>query len=234
MRWDNGPAYQLSIDPIDQEQVAPFAAVAADPPLPLSITIRLRDSAGIIKCQKQIVFPAPAPRADAADSVQMLAPQKSPSGDTVQNMAGQDGQIAEIDITGGLPCPVKAYRTLVAWDFFTNFPTLDAQEDWLRHENGLAAGRRPHAAGGGGFPGPVQHLPAPIEGDDVIVGDNPARGTVDTSGGRVFLVGASGLHNRSAEWQVFPAAIHFRCDKNGLCVLTRANSRVALQARLLK
>jgi len=60
------------------------------------------------------------------------------------------------------------------------------------------------------------------------------RGTVDTQGGRVFLVGVSGLRNRTAEWQVFPAAIHFRCEKNGTCVLTRVNSRTTLQARLIR
>jgi hypothetical protein len=42
------------------------------------------------------------------------------------------------------------------------------------------------------------------------------------------------MRNRTAEWQVFPASIHFRCDKNGSCTLTRANSHVTLQARLLK
>ena len=74
--------------------------------------------------------------------------------------------------------------------------------------------------------------PSAIEGDDVIVGDNPSRGTVETSGGRVFFLGIAGMRNRSAEWQVFPAPIHFRCDKNGSCVLTRTNSHVSLQARL--
>ncbi len=149
-------------------------------------------------------------------------------------MAGSDGQIAEITISGGLPCSLKAYQHLAGWDFFTNFPTVDDQEDWLRHENGLAGGRRPNSAGGRGAPLQVQRLPAPIEGDDVIVGDNPSRGTVDTGGGRVFWVGANGMRNRAPEWQVFPAAIHFRCDKNGACVLTRVNSRTALQARLMR
>jgi hypothetical protein len=80
----------------------------------------------------------------------------------------------------------------------------------------------------------IQHLPTPIEGDDVIVADNPSRGTVETSGGRVFFLGVAGMHNRTAEWQVFPASIYFRCDKNGSCVLTRTGSHVSLQARLLK
>ncbi len=80
----------------------------------------------------------------------------------------------------------------------------------------------------------IERLPVPIEGDDVIVADNPSRGTVETSGGRVFFLGVAGMRNRSAEWQVFPASIHFRCDKNGSCVLTRTGAHVSLQAWLMK
>jgi len=50
----------------------------------------------------------------------------------------------------------------------------------------------------------------------------------------VFYVRQPGTQGRSAEWQVFPAAVHFRCEKTGNCVLTRENSRTSLQARLIK
>lgn len=234
VRWEGSAAYQLYLDPQDPQQVFEFQAVAQNPPHPLSVVIRLRDSAGVVRCQKEIVFPAIAPQAASPGPAQALAPRQTPVGDTVQNMAGADGQIAEITVSGGLPCSLKAYQRFAGWDFFTNFPTVYDQQDWLRHENGLAGGKRPDLAGGRGAPLQVQRLPASIEGDDVIVGDNPSRGTVDTGGGQVFWVGASGLRNRAAEWQVFPAAIHFRCDKNGACVLTRTNSRTTLQARLMK
>jgi hypothetical protein len=146
-------------------------------------------------------------------------------------MTGEDGLIAEIDLTGPLPCGAKAYTTFKSWEFFTNFPTLAEQDEWLRHERAL----NPKGHGGNNaLLGQTQHLPTAIEGDDVIVADNPTRGTVETSGGRLFYLGAAGMHNRTAEWQVFPASIHFRCDKNGSCVLTRTNSHASLQARLLK
>jgi hypothetical protein len=234
VRWEGSAGYQLYLDPLDQQHVAEFQAVVQDPPHPLSVVIRLRDSAGIVACQKELDFPAIAPLPGSPYHAQALAPRQTPVGDTVQNMAGADGQIAEITVSGGLPCPLKAYQRFAGWDFFTNFPTVDGQADWLRYENGLAGGKRPNFARGRGAPLQVQRLPAPIEGDDVIVGDNPSRGTVDTGGGRVFWVGASGMRNRAPEWQVFPAAIHFRCDKNGACALTRANSRTTLQARLMK
>lgn len=229
-RWEGSPAYQLSIDPVDQNLVAGFEAVAADPPRPLSLTLRLRDASGRVVCQKNILLPVFGP---GADSAQVLAPQKTGSGDTVQNMAGEDGRIAEIDISGGLPCTLKAYQRFAAWDFTSNFPLLAEQQDWLKHENALAPGVK-HYHVGPRFSTQVQRLSGPAEGDDVIVGDNPSRGTVDTSAGRIFLVGIGGLRNRTAEWQVFPADIHFRCEKNGLCILTRVNSHSSLQARLLK
>ena len=230
-RWETSGSYQLFLDPIDQGQAARFAATAQDPPRQLSVTLRFRDAAGLVACQKQILLPAPAPHEPGTKSAPSLGPQQTQTGDTVQNMTGEDGQIAEIDLTGPLPCPAKAYATFKSWDFFTDFPTLDEQDDWLRHERGL------NAKGHGGkdeFLSQIQHLPTPIEGDDVIVADNPSRGTVETSGGRVFFLGVAGMHNRTAEWQVFPASIYFRCDKNGSCVLTRPGSHVSLQARLLK
>jgi hypothetical protein len=234
VRWEESAAYQLYLDPLDEQQTAEFQAMAQDPPHPLSVIIRLRDPSGVVACQKEIVFPDPAAQAGPQDRAQALMPRQTTSGDTVQNVAGADGEIAEVTVSGGLPCSLKAYQHLAGWDFSSNFPTLSGQEDWLRHEDDLAAGRSRRSAGAQGFAPRVQHLPVPVEGDDVIVGDNPSRGTVDTGGGRVFWVGASGLRNRAPEWQTFPAAIHFRCDKNGACVLTRANSRTVLQARLTR
>ena len=155
----------------------------------------------------------------------------------MQNIAGPDGQIAEITITGGLPCSLKQYQSLTAWEFFTNFPSLDEQDEWLKHQKPTML-QRPKSQV---LPTAVRdiqpaamHLPRRIDDDDVIVGDNPSQGRSIPQGGRVFLVGVAGLRNRSAEWQVFPAAVHFRCDKTGACVLTRVNSRTTLQARLIK
>jgi hypothetical protein len=230
-RWETSGSYQLFLDPIDQEQVGSFAAVAQDPPRQLSITLRFRDASGLVACQKQILLPPPLPHAPGEKFAPELGPQQTQTGDTVQNMTGEDGQIGEIDITGPLPCPAKAYSTFKGWDFFTDFPTPAEQDEWLRHE--AALNPKAHAGNGENLP-QSQHLPVAIEGDDVIVGDNPSHGTVQTSGGRVFFLGIANMRNRTADWQVFPAPIHFRCDKNGSCVLTRTSSHVSLQARLLK
>lgn len=234
-RWEGAMAYQLYLDPVDPQQTAAFQAVTVNPPHPVSLVIRLLDSTGAVACQKEVVLPTPAPLTDTTDLSQAMLPMQTATGDTVQNTAGSDGQIAEVTVTGGLPCSLKQYQSLATWQFFTNFPTLDEQDAWLKHQkfDPGANGRR-SGYGGLGYSPRIQHLPAAIDDDDVIVGDNPLRGTVDTQGGRVFLVGVSSLRNRTGDWQVFPAAIHFRCEKTGTCILTRVNSRTTLQARLIK
>ena len=229
--WEGGSTYQLFLDPIDPQQVESFAAVAQDPSRQLSVTLRILDAAGLVACQKQILFPATVAHTPGTKFVAPREPRQTRTDDVVQNMTGADGLIAEIDLTGPLPCPEKAYSSFKSWEFFTNFPTLAEQDEWLQHEKGL----NPKAHAGNGENSPQsQHLPVAIEGDDVIVADNPSRGTVQTSGGRVFFLGVVNMRNRTADWQVFPAPIHFRCDKNGSCVLTRTNSHSSLQARLLK
>lgn len=241
-RWEGSTAYQLYIDPLDPQQTAGFQAVAVNPPYPVSVVIRLLDAKGAVACQKEIALPTPAPSTGSSDSssaevAAALAPMQTASGDSIQNIAGPDGQIAEITITGGLPCSMKQYQSVASWEFFTNFPSLDEQNAWLRHQKpGQAAKDRNGygSAGGNGLSLRALHLPAAIDDDDVIVGDNPSQGTIDTQGGRVFSLGLVGMRNRSAEWTVFPAPVHFHCDKNGNCVLTRVNSQTSLQARLVK
>ena len=236
-RWEGSTAYQLYIDPLDPQQAAGFQAVAVNPPHPISVVIRLLDSTGAVACQKEVMLPTPAPITDSSNTSQALMPMQTAGGDMIQNIAGPDGQIAEITVTGGLPCSLKQYQSIKTWEFYTNFPSLDDQDNWLKHQKltDAAASKKSHPGdGGSGFSARSLHLPAAIEDDDVIVGENPQRGTLDTEGGRVFMVGVIGLRNRTAEWTVFPASVHFHCDKNGACVLTRVNSRSSLQARLIR
>ncbi len=230
-RWDSSGSYQLYLDPIGPDHAANFATVAADPPRQISLTIRLLDAKGLVACQKQILFPAPVPRTqDGSGSAPPQAPRQSETGDMQENMTGENGQISEIDVRGPLPCPEKAFGTFKAWDFTADFPTAAEEEEWQHQEKSTNAKTRSNV----NTRIRTERLPGPIEGDDVIVADNPSHGTVETSGGRVFFLGAAGVLNRTAEWQVFPAAIHFRCDKSGACALTRTNSQVTLQARLVK
>jgi hypothetical protein len=191
----------------------------------------------MVACEKEIVFPAPVVQsAGPVDPAQALLPRKTADGDTVQNVEGSDGQISEMTVTGALPCALKAYQSLAAWEFSSNFPNFAAQAEWLKHENILKGGKKEHSGNGNlyGIYALVKSLSSPIDGDDVIVSDNPSRGIVATSGGRVFLVGSNVLTNRALDWQSFPAAVHFRCDKTAICMVTRLNSRTVVRAHLMK
>ena len=234
-RWENSASFQLFVDPLDADQMARFQAVAQDPPHTISFNVRLLDITGAVACQKEILIPPMNGSGAAPDHAQALQPRTTASGDTVQNMADRDGQITEIDVAGSLPCSADAYRSIKSWDFSTNFPTIDDQDEWLRHENTLTgkAKPKPNSAGYGMY-SLVRSLPAPIEGDDVIVSDNPSRGIVATSEGRIFLVGASVLTDRALDWQSFPASVHFHCEKTAVCTVTRLNSRTAVRARMLR
>lgn len=235
-RWSDGASFQFFIDPLDEDRMPGFQAVAENPPHSISFNVRLLDSSGAVACQKDILIPPINGAEGSTDHAQALAPRQTSTGDTVQNTANRDGQITEMVISGSLPCSLAAYRHIVSWDFSSNFPNLDEQANWIKHEKDLASSRNPHKSSGVSY-GPytlVKSLPVPIEGDDVIVSDNPARGIVETGGGRVFLVGASVLTNRALDWQSFPASVHFRCERNAICMVTRLNSRTAVHAHLLR
>lgn len=235
VKWDGRAEYELHIDPLVPRQIEGFSAVAGNPPRPFSVNLRLKDGFGSIACQKEILFPSdPAAQADP-EQAESLVPVKTVGGDVVQNMAGTDGLINEIVVNGQLPCPAKSYKRLASWDFASSFPPVADQEDWMRHEQGIEGNLRRKAAEARAkllIPR-VRPLPAPIEGDDVIVFDNPSKGTVETKAGRLFFLGKDGLRGRAPGWQVFPAAVHFHCDTRANCVLTRSDASSALQARLV-
>jgi hypothetical protein len=235
-RWVDKAEYELYIDPLTSTQADGFAAVTGNPPHPLSFTIRLKDSHGDEVCQKEILIPFTPQQEPDSDQVQAPVQQKTLTGDTVQSVDGENSQIAEIVAQGDLPCRIKSYRRIMGWELATNFPVLADQGEWAGQEQERVATIRRRAAANSakGQTARIRSLPAPIDGDDVIVGDNPTNGTVQTSGGRTFLVGGAGVRARAPGWQVFPAAIHFHCDKNAFCVLTRPDASTALQARLMK
>jgi hypothetical protein len=228
VKWAGHALYQVHIDPEATPQLDGFSAVAQNPPHPLSVNIRLKDSSGAVVCQKEILLPNNA----AGD---LLQPQQTADGDTVQNVADADGRVAEIVASGNMPCPAKLYNKVVTWDFASNFPLLADQDDWAKRQRTLTADqqRRSAESRARALTPKAQPLSAPIEGDDEIVSDNPSRGSVETSAGREFYVGKEGLRSHGPGWAVFPMAIHFRCDTKGLCVLSRADATGALQARLM-
>lgn len=243
-RWSTSAQYELHIDPVATQQLEGFSAVANNPPHPLSVIVRLKDASSVV-CQKEILLPAssaagqdqPDDAQPASDnSTASIQPQKTLTGDTVLNVVGQNGVTNEILVKGPLDCPIKAYKKLEAWDFSSNFPPPSEQEDWLHHQQSLVANARRRAADlrARALIPKSQKLSEAIEGDDVIVSDNPSRGTVATNAGRTFYLGKDVLREAEARWQVFPVLIHFRCDTKSICSLTRSGAAAPLEARLVR
>ncbi len=229
-RWKG--SYQLYLDPAGPDHAASFAAMAADPLQRLSIDLRLLDADGLAVCEKQILLPAAGSwAAEEPGAAALSRSQTSETGDAVKTIAGESGRIAEIDLSGSLPCSLKTYDTIKSWGISADFSPAGAEDARSQQEKGLDT--RNHAAQRSSS-ARTTPLTAPIEGDDMIVGDNPSHGTIETSGGHIFFLGAAGMRNRTAAWQVFPSPIHFRCDKNGACSLTRPGAPDVLRARLLQ
>lgn len=231
VKWAGHALYEIHLDPIAPRQLDGFSAVAQNPPRPLSVDIKLKNASGAVVCQKEILFPYDP----GGDPSHKLLQQTTSDGDTIQNVAAADGRVAEIVVSGNLPCPAKLYRKVDSWEFASNFPLLADQADWLRHQQDIVADerRRSAEAKARALIPKGRQLSAPIEGDDVIVSDNPSKGSVETRAGRVFYIGRDGLLGR-AGWQIFPASIHFRCDTKGSCVLTRTDASLPLEARLVR
>jgi len=235
-QWTGSPTYKLTIDPLDPSQISGFDATVANPPHAFTFKLILKDASDQVACQKDIVISGVPQGPGAFDPAQTLSPHTSATGDTVQNVAGQGGLIGETVLSGALPCDLDAYRKIAGWAFSSDFPPLGTQEDWERHEDKLQADAKKPKGGSDSIGGYyfVRALSGPEEADDTVVGDNPSKGILITGSGRAFLVGAETLRNSALEWRVFPAEIHYRCEKSAVCMLTHLSSRSAVRAHLMK
>jgi hypothetical protein len=162
--------------------------------------------------------------------------QRERDQDIFQNEIGSDGQIAAIGAQGDLPCPVELYKRIVSWDMTADFPVIDEQKEVQARQAWVAAHPEWSAIRSHGVEknriATIKSLPSPIEGDDVITGENPSLGIVGTGAGREFFINRNELLNPAAGWLVFPAAIHYRCEKNGACIITRPGTTAVQHARL--
>jgi hypothetical protein len=72
-----------------------------------------------------------------------------------------------------------------------------------------------------------------IEGDDELVGFDTSKGVIQTSASKFFLVSSITAGDISAKWLDGPSNIHYKCDLNASCTLTRKGAAV-LYAKLKK
>jgi hypothetical protein len=228
-RWVEKSSYVFYVNPLTADDLAGFAAVAANPPRQIEFNVHLKDATGSTVCEKEIVFPFKAPEGGSATPTQG-PPERTMDGDTINYERGDRGEIVRIEMQGSMVCAQNLYERIAAWSFTSTYPMRGDQDDWVKNLEKTTTRQAAKRA-----PAPLYRLlPAPIEGDDVVVGDNPTRGTVETRKGHEFFVGQGGLSTRGQGWGFFPAAIHFRCDVKANCTLTRAGASAVVPARLMK
>jgi hypothetical protein len=152
-RWQGKAQYMLKIEPLDPRDAEGFNTVTANPSGPISINIRLLDSAGFALCGKEIALrfdPARArhssmqPPEKQSDAEKLLAQEqeymqraslrekeRESDKDVFQNIQGSDGAVEALWAQGELPCSPDQYQRFDYWDLSTNFPTLAEQEHLL-------------------------------------------------------------------------------------------------------
>jgi hypothetical protein len=255
-KWDEKLEYRLTLEPIDSPRHAQFALAVTHPARPLSIVIQLKDALGFVTCGREILVkfdarnaaalnlpipgaqPGSASASPAAADFDRLAAQeldRQKGKDIFQNEIGPDGLASSISAQGELPCTRKAYDSTVAWSFSLNFPLIDEQDDWFRRQTQPQASvaRQTAAARRRARPTNEEEQSAfYVEGDEVMAGFDASAGTIETNGGKTFLIDKPAGQALAPGWQVYPANLHYRCDQSDICTLTRGNSAGVLHARL--
>jgi hypothetical protein len=160
-KWDGDAksgrlAYQLRIEPMEERWGPGFSRVTLNPPMPISVNVRLLDASGFALCGKEVdlrfspqtaAVPAglqtgpngkklsPAERVAVEQSARQTAisqmqaaeSQREQGKDIFQNQTTTDGQVTALNAQGTLPCSPDQFKRADYWDFNTNFPTLADQ-----------------------------------------------------------------------------------------------------------
>jgi hypothetical protein len=69
------------------------------------------------------------------------------------------------------------------------------------------------------------------EGDLTVADYDAAGGTIETSDGRVFVVGQTVSVSSAASWEDYRSSVHYRCGEDGSCTLMRQGA-IAPNARI--
>jgi hypothetical protein len=264
-RWEGDAktgklAYQLHIEPMEERWQAGFSHVILNPPMPLSVNVRLLDSTGFALCGKEVDFHfdpqtagLPIPTLAAGDKKMTVAERKTAldaarqsqitqmqaqeaarehGKDIFQSQTTPDNLVSAVNVQGTLPCSPDQYRRANYWDFNTNFPTLQEQAVLLDPKGALARGEFTPPS----HPGKrsLSRLPREgfvIQGDDRITGYDSAHGTLWAEG-KAFQIDKRVGQVTATAWANNYSLIHYRCDQHAICALTAAGDAAVLHARL--
>lgn len=224
-RWQGqGVQYQLEIKPIDPLQSAGFSYVAANPPGPLFLHIKLLDATGYAVCGKDVLFPyGPSSPGEAA---------RERGQDVLQSALDENDKVASLSTQGTLACTPEQYKQADYWDFSTNFPSLAGQDALMRHAAELkarqeaskrAALERQKESRSGFY----------LEGDDQVMGYDAARGVLQ-SRLRNYLVTGAEQQAAASQWASNGVLFRYKCDQHSHCMLGRAGGAQVLSVTALQ
>jgi hypothetical protein len=251
LHWDEKLQYRLVVEPSDPVQKPEFSVAVSSPPRPLSVDIQLKDSAGTVLCSKAILLkfePGQAAalagrnaRASESPASQARELEREHGQDVFQNNVGRDGQSESISVLGQLPCSMQAYQRTTSWSFSPDFLTLDQQAALLKRQQDLQARANavPDELADNAYStrkkakkkDPQEFGSFAVEGDDELVGYDPSKGLIQTSARKTFIIERVSGDGNAARWGDVPANVHYKCDMNDSCTLTRSGA-VLLYARL--
>lgn len=229
-RWEQGKTqYMLKMEPLDPRDAAGFSAVAANPPAPLSINIRLLDASGFALCGKEILlrFAPPAKSPDAGSQEKTREAGK----DVFQNIQGNDGSVEALWAQGTLPCSPDQYKKFDYWDLNTNFPTLAEQDALLGRGPGVKGARDAKLETAALRSRRKAAVKAPVstfyvEGDDQVSMYEPSRALLSDDSGRSFFIPSKSDQAIAATWAANYSHIHFKCDQHANCALRTGSGEI--------
>lgn len=264
-QWQGKARYQLQIEPLGPQQEKGFSAVVSAPPHPILITIRILDSAGFALCSKDVLFRYDPAKALASSTTMELAhttkqqalqlakeiearnaqiaieqakeADRERGSDIFESATNPDGSVRSVHALGDLPCSKDAYKRANYWDFTSNFPTLEEQDDLLNHKPDALAALVEQAKASSASSGRRKAAPKKqqamfyIEGDDRIVDYDPSSARIETGMRKSFYVSRHPEQATAESWAAEGALIHYRCDPTASCALTRSGSSAVVHAR---
>ena len=265
-RWDGNAktgrlVYQLRIEPMEERWGAGFSRVASNPPMPLSVNVRIMDSSGFALCGKEILFPfnpqnagvtIPASAQVGADGKKLSAAARAAAVQAARQSQINQMQTAEVTRENGkdlfrnqiahdgLVGAVNAQGTLpCSPDQYRKADYWDFnsnfptldEQAFLLDPKAAMRLRELESPGHTKRPTPKWGDGFLIQGDERVTGYDQARGLLWAEN-KTFAIDRRYGQATASDWSNKYMLIHYKCDQHANCALTAAGQSAVLHARL--
>lgn len=265
-KWDGNARtgrliYQLRIEPMEERWGPGFSRVTSNPPMPMSVNVRLMDSSGFALCGKEIDFPFNPQNADVAipavaqvgaDGKKLSVAARAAAMQAARQSAITEMQAAEVTrehgkdmlqnqiATDGQVGAVNAQGTLpCSPDQYRQADYWDLNTNFPTLDEQavlLDPKSGPHKESASASRPKKRALPQlidgfVIQGDERVTGYDSARGVLLVEN-KAFAVDRRYGQATASDWASQYTLVHYRCDQHASCALTAAGQSAVLHARL--